>query len=636
MSAAVPAGWPQARRGSRAGRSLRAWGVSLAVHALVLSLSLGGEGWGLPGLQLPWQTRRAEVPVLRVVLASLPAPAEAAAETTEQGAAGAPADGAELADAAAPTVQGAPPSTTEGLVGRLAGPAARVDAPVDAPAQPPVPAAVVPSTGLRTEPAAATPPALTPLTVPSNQRARWAVAAASQALPAPASVWESAASMPSADPTEAASAAAPAASAQVAPPVVARVDAAERLAAERAAAEQREAERRLAAQQEATRREAERQQAARLEAARAEAARLEGLRLAQATQERARQDALRREAERAEAERRQAIRLEAARAETARLEAERVEAARQEAARAEQVRQQRAREEALRREAERVETARQEATRLEAARLEAVRQEAARAEAARREAERLEAARQEARRQAEAQAAAQAQQQARAREAAAQEQAAKEQAAREALAREQAAQQAVRDAAKEAAARQAAAREAEANRQRQAEQALREREAQSAREAREAEERREARLRAIGQQLNEEAARRDAASRSDPAWKPARRGRLFGRSDANAEMVAYAEAWARKIQLNPTLALVRDAASQPHTDPIVTVAVRSDGSVESITLVRSSGVPALDEAVRRIVQSQERYAPFSPALLADYDVVEIRRTWHFDSAVRLY
>jgi len=138
-------------------------------------------------------------------------------------------------------------------------------------------------------------------------------------------------------------------------------------------------------------------------------------------------------------------------------------------------------------------------------------------------------------------------------------------------------------------------------------------------------------LRAIGRQLDEE-----AAKRNDAAWKPARRGRLFGRSDANAELVLYAEAWARKIQLNPTLELAREAARQPYTDPIVTVAVRSDGSVESVTFVRSSGVPALDDAVRRIVQSQERYAPFSPALLADYDVVEIRRTWHFDSAVRLY
>ena len=115
-----------------------------------------------------------------------------------------------------------------------------------------------------------------------------------------------------------------------------------------------------------------------------------------------------------------------------------------------------------------------------------------------------------------------------------------------------------------------------------------------------------------------------------------RRGRLFGRSDANAELVRYAEAWSRKIELNMTFDMVREAVKQPHTDPLVTVAVRSDGTVEAITIVRSSGVPAIDEAIRRIVQSQANYPAFPPGLLLDYDVVEIRRTWHFDVAVRLY
>ena len=150
------------------------------------------------------------------------------------------------------------------------------------------------------------------------------------------------------------------------------------------------------------------------------------------------------------------------------------------------------------------------------------------------------------------------------------------------------------------------------------------------------EEKREERLRAIGRQLNEEADRRDAAARRDPSASTVRRGRLFGRTDANAELVAYAEAWARKIELNMTFDMVREAIKQPHTNPLVTVAVRSDGSVESITFVRPSGVPAIDEAIRRIVQSQANYQAFPSALLREYDVVEIRRTWHFDMAVRLY
>ena len=147
----------------------------------------------------------------------------------------------------------------------------------------------------------------------------------------------------------------------------------------------------------------------------------------------------------------------------------------------------------------------------------------------------------------------------------------------------------------------------------------------------------------MGRQLDEEAARREAASASAslppklaPSSSTVRRGRLFGHTDPNAELILYAEAWARKIQLNLTFEMAREAAKQPHANPVVTVAIRSDGSVESVTFVLSSGVPDLDEAVRRIVQSQAPYKAFPPGLAREFDVVEIRRTWYFDSAVRLY
>ena len=85
-----------------------------------------------------------------------------------------------------------------------------------------------------------------------------------------------------------------------------------------------------------------------------------------------------------------------------------------------------------------------------------------------------------------------------------------------------------------------------------------------------------------------------------------------------------------------TFDMVREAAKQPHADPIVWVAIRSDGSVESVTFVLSSGVAALDEAIRRVVDSQKPYQAFPPGLAREYDVIEIRRTWYFDVAIRLY
>lgn len=287
----------------------------------------------------------------------------------------------------------------------------------------------------------------------------------------------------------------------------------------------------------------------------------------------------------------------AARQEVSRHEAERVEAARrgverQEVVRQAAVRQEVARQESARQAAQRVETARLEAEREESTRQAAATQEAVRAETARLEAERPEAARRTAARQ-------------------------------EAERVESARLDAERDeVARQAAARQAAAR-LEAAQQDEA--------------------RREASRRAMGRRLDEEAARRDAASTAAdlPSWlapssSGARRGRLFGRTDANAELILYAEAWARKIELNPTFDMVRDLVRRPHTHPLVTVAIRSDGSVESVTFVLSSGVAEVDEAIRRIVQSQLPYQAFPPGLSREFDVIEIRRTWLFDSAIRLY
>ena len=85
-----------------------------------------------------------------------------------------------------------------------------------------------------------------------------------------------------------------------------------------------------------------------------------------------------------------------------------------------------------------------------------------------------------------------------------------------------------------------------------------------------------------------------------------------------------------------TFDMVRDLIKQAHFDPLVTVAIRSDGSVESVSFVRSSGVLAIDDAIRRIVHSQAPYQAFAPALAREFDVVEIRRTWYFDTSIRLY
>ena len=69
--------------------------------------------------------------------------------------------------------------------------------------------------------------------------------------------------------------------------------------------------------------------------------------------------------------------------------------------------------------------------------------------------------------------------------------------------------------------------------------------------------------------------------------------------------------------------------------PMVTVAIRSDGSLENVHIERSSGVRELDEAVRRIANFFAPYSAFPPALARQFDVIEIRRIWQFEGTLRI-
>lgn len=276
--------------------------------------------------------------------------------------------------------------------------------------------------------------------------------------------------------------------------------------------------------------------------------------------------------------------------------------------------------------------AREQAEREASARVEAERVAAHRREQERKaqlEAERREqevAAQREAARQEEIQ-----------QELARQEQARQEQVRQEQVRQEQARQEQARQeqARQEQARLEEAQREQERARQAQASQSsVQQGPAQAGQLAPRAE-----RLRAIAEQLALEAAGRERTDSPSGAPQPTvsglRRGWLFGRADPNQDLVQYAQAMGRKIELNRTLDMVREAVGQPHTQPVVTVAVRADGSVEKITFETSSGVPAIDEGIRKIIASQAPFGPFPPALARQYDVVEIRRTWLFDVAVRL-
>ena len=126
-----------------------------------------------------------------------------------------------------------------------------------------------------------------------------------------------------------------------------------------------------------------------------------------------------------------------------------------------------------------------------------------------------------------------------------------------------------------------------------------------------------------------------------PAARPAEDAlRSRRRADADAAqrevpLRMYIDSFRQKIERNGALAAVSLAADRVRIDPLVSVTLRSDGSVDDVTIVRSSGRPETDEAVRRLVRLNARYSAFPPNVAALYDVIEIRRIWSFAEGIKL-
>ncbi|MGZ8288846.1 MAG: TonB C-terminal domain-containing protein [Telluria sp.] len=106
-------------------------------------------------------------------------------------------------------------------------------------------------------------------------------------------------------------------------------------------------------------------------------------------------------------------------------------------------------------------------------------------------------------------------------------------------------------------------------------------------------------------------------------------------SQRDVPLRMYVESWRQKIERNGALNFPKLIGDRARIDPLVSVAVRSDGSIEDVTIVRSSGRADTDDAVRRIVRLNARYSAFPPMIAARYDVIEIRRVWTFDQVLKL-
>ncbi len=97
---------------------------------------------------------------------------------------------------------------------------------------------------------------------------------------------------------------------------------------------------------------------------------------------------------------------------------------------------------------------------------------------------------------------------------------------------------------------------------------------------------------------------------------------------------AYMDAWRAKVERIGNLNYPEEAKRRGlRGDVVLDVAVNDDGSVEAVSILRSSGHKLIDDAAVRIVHLAAPFAPFPPEIRGDTDIMHITRTWKFNDSL---
>jgi protein TonB len=114
-----------------------------------------------------------------------------------------------------------------------------------------------------------------------------------------------------------------------------------------------------------------------------------------------------------------------------------------------------------------------------------------------------------------------------------------------------------------------------------------------------------------------------------------KRRRFISANTREYEFASYMQAWVSKVERVGNLNYPSDIRRRRLVgDLLMTVGINPDGSVESIDIRRSSGMPELDDAAVDIVQLAAPFAPLPQDIRSQVDVLHITRTWRFSTGHR--
>ncbi len=118
--------------------------------------------------------------------------------------------------------------------------------------------------------------------------------------------------------------------------------------------------------------------------------------------------------------------------------------------------------------------------------------------------------------------------------------------------------------------------------------------------------------------------------REHQAYQERPKRRFVGARTQEYRFAQYVEDWRQKVERIGNINYPDEARQKKiYGSLLLTVNIRSDGSVESVDVDRSSGSKILDDAAVRIVKLAGPYAPFPETIRKDTDILSITRTWTF-------
>ena len=114
------------------------------------------------------------------------------------------------------------------------------------------------------------------------------------------------------------------------------------------------------------------------------------------------------------------------------------------------------------------------------------------------------------------------------------------------------------------------------------------------------------------------------------AYQRRPRRQFIGAQAHEYRFARYVEDWRLKIERIGNLNYPEAARSQKlYGSLVLTVSIRSDGTLENVEINHKSVHRVLDAAALKIVEMSAPYAPFPPDIKRDTDILTITRTWTF-------